>query len=399
MRVLRFIARDKKSIISLSLVHIIIVVFVCSVFSKIYIENIPFGIADMDNSSLSRTIIQQLKNSPGLNISYYADSQAELEEAIKEKKVNGGIVIPKGFNKDAVKMKSPSLALLIDETNMVVGSNIYAYGNTVIGTVNAGFQLNVFQGKNMLPDIAKKTITSFSYGERILYETQLCYMRYLIYTLVPYLIQGTFLMTFLVPALIKNRKKLNLINIKSKGGLRNILILLARILMIMIVTIISSFIGLCILDKYFGLPLRGNIFEYFALMFVFLIDITAMGFFFAAFIDNMIYFVQFFGMINIVTFLTSGVPFPEYMMPGRLSLIIKSLWPFMNVALQFKSLNLKGIGWDIILPYIKNGILYALVWLPIGMGLYFARIGLYKYKNKRIANSEGEEIDLVEQAV
>ena len=157
MRVLRFIARDKKSIISLSLVHIIILIFVCSVFSKIYIENIPFGIADMDNSSLSRTIIQQLKNSPGLNISYYADSQAELEEAIKEKKVNGGIVIPKDFNKDAVRMKSPSLALLIDETNMVVGSNIYAYGNTVIGTVNAGFQLNVFQGKNMLPDIAKKT--------------------------------------------------------------------------------------------------------------------------------------------------------------------------------------------------------------------------------------------------
>lgn len=394
MRILRFIARDKKSIISLSLIHIITVVFVCSIFSKIYIENIPFGIVDMDNSSLSRTIIQQLKNSPGLNINYYADSEVELENAIKEKRVSGGIVIPKDFNKDAVKMKSPSVALIIDETNMVVGSNIYAYGSTVIGTVNAGFQLKVFEGKNMLPDTAKKTITSFSYGERILYETQLCYMRYLIYTLIPYLIQGTFLMTFLVPALIKNRKKLNLVNIKSKKGLRNILVLFARILIMIAVTVLSSFIGLCILGKYFNLPLRGNILEYFALMFIFLINITAMGFFFAAFIDNMIYFVQFFSMINIVTFLTSGVPFPEYMMPDGLSRIIKSLWPFMNVALQFKCLNLKGIGWDIILPYIKNGILYALVWFPIGIGLYFTRIQLHKYKNKRLLDSKEEESDL-----
>ena len=394
MRILRFIARDKKSIISLSLIHIITVVFVCSIFSKIYIENIPFGIVDMDNSSLSRTIIQQLKNSPGLNINYYADSEAELEKAIKEKRVSGGIVIPKDFNKDAVKMKSPSVALIIDETNMVVGSNIYAYGSTVIGTVNAGFQLKVFEGKNMLPDTAKKTITSFSYGERILYETQLCYMRYLIYTLIPYLIQGTFLMTFLVPALIKNRKKLNLVNIRSKEGLRNILVLFARILMMIAVTVLASFIGLCILGKYFNLPLRGNILEYFALMFIFLLNITAMGFVFAAFLDNMIYFVQFFSMINILTFLTSGVPFPEYMMPDGLPRIIKSLWPFMNVALQFKCLNLKGIGWDIILPYIKSGILYNLVWFPIGIGLYLARIQLHKYKNKRLLDSKLEESKL-----
>lgn len=399
MRVLRLIARDKKNIISLSIGLIITVVFVCFIFSKIYVENIPFGIVDMDNSSLSRTIIQQLKNSPGLNINYYTDSEAQLQQAIKEKRVSGGIVIPKDFNKDAIKMKSPTLALLIDETNMVVGNNIYAYASTVIGTVNAGFQLKVFEGKNMLPDTAKKVITSFSYGERILYDSQLSYMRYLMYTLLPYLIQGTFLMTFLVPALVKNRKKLNLVNIRSKAGLRNIIILSARILIMIFVTILSSFIGLCILDKYFGLPLRGNVLEYCALMFVFLLNITAMGFFFAAFIDNMIYFVQFFSMINIVTFLTSGVPFPEYMMPDGLNRIIKALWPFMNVALQFKCLNLKGIGWEIILPYIKNGLIYSLVWFPIGIGLYFTRIELHKYKNRRLFNLENEKNDLEDEYI
>lgn len=57
----------------------------------------------MDNSSLSRTIIEELKKSPGVNINYYADSQEELQQAIKEKKVSGAMVIPKDFNKDVVK--------------------------------------------------------------------------------------------------------------------------------------------------------------------------------------------------------------------------------------------------------------------------------------------------------
>lgn len=398
MRTLRFIAKDRKSIIAVSLMHIITVVFLAIIFSKTYVENIPIGIVDLDNSSLSKTIIEQLKKSPGVNITYYADSQEELQQAVKEKKISGGMVIPKDLNKDVVKKKSPSIALLIDGTNIVVGNNLYAYCNAVTGTINAGIQLKEFEGKNMMPYNAGKAITTFSYTERVLYEPQLSYMRYLIYSLVTYLLQGTFLTTFLIPALIKNRKQLNSINIKSKAYIKNILVLLVRILMIISVAVFSSLIALCVLAKYFDLPLRGNIWEYLTLTSLFLIDITAIGFVFAAVFDNLIYFTQFFTMINIVTFLTSGVPFPEYAMPAGLSIIIKGIWPLMNVALPLKFLNLKGITWNIILPYIKNGIVYALEWFSIGLILYSIRIALSKYKNKmQFKKENGEEDENVQK--
>ncbi|EHI98395.1 hypothetical protein CDLVIII_1704 [Clostridium sp. DL-VIII] len=383
MRFLKFLARDKKSIVYLSFIHISTVVLIAFMFSKIYVENIPIGIVDMDNSSLSKTIIEELKKSPGININYYTDSQEDLQQVIKNKKVSGGIVIPKNFNKDVVKKKSPSVALLIDETNIVVGNNLYAYSNAVIGTINAGIQLKVFEGKNMLPYDAAKSIATFSYTERILYEPQLSYMRYLMYLLVPYLLQGTFLMTFLVPGLIKNRKQLKLINAKPKDIIKNIFIMLARILMIITIAVFSSFIALLILDKYFDLPLHGNILEYSALTSVFLAGITAIGVVFAAIFDNLIYFTQFYTMMNIVTLLASGIPFPEYAMPSGLPKIIKSIWPLMNVALPLKFLNLKGSGWGIILPAIKNGVVYALEWFLAGAVLYSARIALSKYINKR----------------
>ncbi|MCE5220262.1 MAG: ABC transporter permease [Clostridium sp.] len=399
MRFLKFLARDKKSIISLSLLYISVIIFVAYMFSKVYIENIPIGIVDMDNSSLSRTIIDQLRKSPGVNISYYTDSQEELQQEIKEKRISGGIVIPKNFNKDAVKKKSPSIALLIDETNIVTGNNLYAYSNAVIATVNAGIQLKVFEGKNMMPYNADKAITTFLYSERTLYEPQLSYMRYLMYSLVPYLLQGIFLMTFLVPALIKNRKQLNLINLKSKDGIKNILLLLVRILMIIAIAVFSSLVALCILGKYSNLPLRGNILEYLALTSIFVVDLTAVGFLFAALFNNLIYFTQFFTMINILIFLTSGVPFPEYAMPDGLPKIIRSIWPFMNIALPLKFLNLKGSGWDIILPYIKDGIVYALEWFLIGIVLYSLRIAISKYKNKRISRKENEMSEENEKSV
>ena len=383
MKVLKFIARDIQSIIKLCILTTIIVTIVCYVFSNIYVESIPFGVVDMDNSSLSRTVVQQLKNSTGLDVNYYADSEKDLEQAIKEKKVNGGIVIPKNFNKDAIKQKSPSLAVFINGTNVVIANNLYGYVNTVLGTINAGFQLKIFEGNNMLPDTAYKNITSFSYGERALYETQLCYMKYFMYTLAPYFIQGTYIASFIVPVLIATRRKLISIKIRSKEGLGNILDLVARILMVIVLTALTSFASLCIIDKLFNLPLRGNLLEYFAVMFIYLIDLTAIGFFFAAFIDNILYIIQFINMFGIITFLASGVAFPRYMMPDGLPRLIESLWPFMNVALQFKNVNLKGAGWDVILPSIKIGILYA-----IGIGLYAARIALDKYRCKKSLDSE-----------
>lgn len=380
---LKFLKRDKNSILKSALIPIISIIGICFIFSKIYVQNIPFGIVDLNNSTLSQNIIQQLKNNPGLKISYYTDSENNLEESIKEKKVSGGIIIPKDFNKKAVEMKSPSILLLIDGSNMVIGNNILGYVSTVLGTINAGFQLNVLQRNNMLPYTAEQTLLSFSFSERILYEPQLSYMKYLVYTIMPLTVQLFFFADFLVPLLIKEKSRFALIKTHSKQGLKDIAILSARILIIMGIFIVSSFIGLCAVDKLFGVPMRGSILTYFILMFIFLINLTAMGLIFSSIIENPIYFVEIYGMVYISIMLTSGVPWPEYMMPKPLVMAVQNLWPFMDVALPLKYLNLKGIGWNIIFPYIKNGLYYTLFWLPVGILSYSTSIIFKKHRNKK----------------
>lgn len=384
MRFLKFIAKDKKCIISFSIMPILSIFLICYIYSKIFILNVPMGVVDMDNSTLSRTVVQQLKASPTLNVNYYTNSEAELEEAIKKKVVVGGIIIPKDFYKHTVQKKSPSVALLINGTNTITGTNVSSACSVVLTTINTQLQVSVLEGKNLIPYAAKQSVTSFSFGERILYDPQLSYMSYLAYVLLPLSVQMIFLTNFLVPVLVEEKHTFYSIPIRSKEGVKSILILSARILLIITLLIISTFVALCIVGKYFGLHLRGSVLEYAVLMFIFLINLTAMGFFFTSFLENKVYFLLFFGMFNLASFLTSAAPWPEYMMPRGFAQVVKSLWPFIHVAMPLKYLNLKGAGWDVILPYIKNGLLYSLFWIPIGIGLYSVRIVLEKRKNKKL---------------
>lgn len=385
MKLPKLISKDKKYILQFSILPIFSILLIAFIYSKVYIQNITFGVVDHDNTTLSRTIVQQLNTHPGINVNYYTDSEDQLAEAIKKRIVNGGIVIPKGFYQDTLQRKSPSVALIIDGTNTVVGGNLSGYCSTVLSNVNAQLQLGILEGNKLPPNSAMQAVTSFSFGERVLYDSQMGYLRYLGYMFVPLTVQMIFLTNFLIPTLIEERKKFYSVSIRSKEGLQQILTLLARILLLISLLIITSFLGLCVVGKLYNLPLRGSILLYAVLMFILLINLTAMGFVFASFVDNQIYFIMFLGMVNLVIIQTSLVPWPAYMIPAGSIRVVKSVWPFIHAALPLKYLNLKGAGWSVLLPYIKEGLLYTLFWLPTGIGLYSARIGWQKHQiNKRL---------------
>lgn len=393
MRFVKLLKQESSLIIKFILSPIIGALLVGYVFSNPFIENIPFGVVDNDNSTLSRTIVEQLKMHPGLKVNYYSDSEYELEEAIKNKKINGGIIIPKNFGKDVSLTKSPSALILIDGTNMVIAGNALGYSSAVLGTLNAGVQMRVFEGRNMLPYVTNQTISSFSYVNRVLYDPQSSYFRNLMYTIIPFSVQALFLMQFLVPLLIEKKKELSSIKIRSKAGMAAILDIVAKVLIISTVSVISTFIALCILKKLYSLPLRGDILIYIVLMYLLLINLTAVGLIFASIVDNCGYFMMFYNMANLVIMLTCGVTYAQYMMPSGMPQIIKNIWPFLNVAVPLKFLNLKGVGWDIILPYIKDGLKYTLFWMPVGIALFSAKIVLLKTKKKLLLKSNTSKIN------
>ncbi len=363
----------------------------CVVFSKVFVEQIPFGVLDLDNSSTSRTVIRQFEDHPGFKIVYHAQSNDELNEKIKTEKIAAAIIIPKNFGKDVQEMKAPKTILLIDETNIVVGNNALSFGSAILNTLNAKIQLNVLEGNNMIPYLAQQSVGSLSFTERILYDPQLSYGKYLIYGLIAVLIQQSYL-AVLTPILITEKSNIVKMKLRSKQGIKKLGFFSLRIILCSLCAYIGAAVSLYCAGKYFNMPLRGTLVNYFKLITVFIIDLTAVGFLFSIIFNKIGDFNRLSMCLSVPTFLTAGYSWPEYMMPTGFSHIVKAIWPIIYVAEPLRAISLKASGTNVILPYINGGIHYALFWLPVGVLLYVIKIVVFKYIYKKISNPQQEAV-------
>lgn len=377
-RIIEVLKKDKSALGMLLLVPILVPFMMHFVYGQIYVEDIPFAVVDMDNSSLSRSIVQGLGNHPGLDVCKFYYSSEELEDAIMNKKVVGGIILPKGLSKEMSTKGEPKVAVIVDGTNIMVGGNASGYVSQVLGTFNAGIQMNYLQGNGMAPAVAKNTMASFSYTERVAYEPFLSYICNIVYILVPFVIQTYYLTVFLLPAYVEEKHYWIHHDMDKKEKKQRIEFLLSRILILSVTICITSFISFHIYAVIRNMPVKGDFFEYFALTFVFLMALSAIGLVITAFFNekNLIYFIEVYFIISSVFVLTSGVVWPEYMMPTGMGAAIKGIWPFFHVAMPIKFINLKGVGWDIIFPYLRNCFLYFIFWLPIGLYLFKRKISI-----------------------
>ena len=375
------ILKEEGSTLMQAVVSPILTLFLLAyVWSNVFVQNIPFAIVDKDNTALSRTIIAQLSNCPELDITTFFDSESELEQAIKDRKVYGGVIIPDNFSMDVSMKKSPKAEVLVDGTNMLIGGNALSGAATVLGTLSAGTELKMLQGNGMYPSIAKTAMGTFSYVQRIMYDSQGSYIRNMSYTLIILVIQMTFLTSFFIPLMIKRKKAFAEMKICSKRFIFNLIDIMLRILLYIVVITVSSFIGLCLIKKYFSLPMKGEIWIYCVLMAAFFFNLVGFGLVFGAILKKMDYFVLTYSLWSSPFTLVSGVAYPFYMMPAGLVKIIKAIVPLVQVAVPLKMLNLKGCGWDAVLPYFKESVLYSICWISAGLVLYTISVMYEKYK-------------------
>ncbi|MEN6326470.1 MAG: hypothetical protein ABFD18_09760 [Syntrophomonas sp.] len=228
----------------------------------------------------------------------------------------------------------------------------------------------------MLPQEAQQKMANFTFTDRVLYDPLLGYPCYVLYFVELYVIQMFYVFFYLLPLLVEEKKALfaqSLTWYEIKPRLKN---LLARLGVMGITIGISSYIGLGLCNVFYSLPLRGSIFIYFAFIAVFLLALTAVSLAISYFVNERwaVYCAEIYLITGLVVILTSGAVWPEYMMPDGMPQIIKILWPFIHAALPFRFFNLKGLGWDTMLPYLINCLLYAFAWLAVGIILYTSKI-------------------------
>lgn len=367
----QWLKQDRTALQMLLLASLVLPCLFCWMLGNLYVEDIPFGVVDQDNSAFSRQIIRGLQDHPGFDV-YFVEDQQRLEEQIYAKQLNGGMIIPANFYKELQAKHPKELLTVIDGTNTLIANNIMAYVSTVTGTYGAGVMLSILEANGMTADVAMHTYNTFQYVERTLYDPYLSYLSYLIYFIMPYLVQMTVVCIFALPMFSALHQEV-VMQGRSVFSKKKWMELAVRCGYVYVVSALASWTGFCLADYFFGLPLRGTMGHYFLLLGAFEIALYAASMLLATFVKpkHCLYVFELLLCLGMVLLITNGAIWLPYLMPKGFFDLVGFLWPFAHVALSFKYLNMKGAGLDILAPAITNCVQYAVFWIAVTIAITF----------------------------
>lgn len=123
-RELRLIRR-RPALIGLTVVlPLALCVLLAFVFRSGVATNLPVAVVDLDRSSLSRQVVRMLDATPDVEVSARADSLPEARSLILSGRARGALLLPAGFERDALRGARPEAVIFYDNQHMSAGSVI-----------------------------------------------------------------------------------------------------------------------------------------------------------------------------------------------------------------------------------------------------------------------------------
>lgn len=125
--------RDRVLLLFLILIPVILL-FLISESTGGGIRGIQYAVWDQDQSPLSQSLITAIDNSSAFNLTYRAQSYAQVQNLMSDGKIGAALIIPPAFARDALRPgSSATLDVIVDGTNEVVASSVIGTLQGVLG--------------------------------------------------------------------------------------------------------------------------------------------------------------------------------------------------------------------------------------------------------------------------
>lgn len=328
-------AKNEKMIfIVLFVIPILVNILLGYEMSQNQMKHIPMAVCDMDNSYLSRMIVQQFADNETFNVKYYLQDGSQMEELFDRNMARVGLMIPKGFEKDVTNLKSPALLMIYDGSSMPLASAAKTRASEILLTLKTGLLIKQIQARLNLPeDVAKKTALAINFSNRTLYNPTRGYKNFLNLGLCAAVIQSG--IGILAASSIRDgelaRKKIMRIGLVAGkivfyGGMGGISLVMTLIMQ----------------NYFFDIPFRGKLRDAVILCGTFSVAAAALGVTISAFIRNQLLATVAAAVIYVPDTILAGYTWPILAMPEFYQKLAYFL-PFYHFADNLRDLMLKGL--------------------------------------------------------
>jgi len=98
--------------------------FLLLIFSAGQPMDLPVGVVDLDQSSLSRKVVRYLQASPALNVTRHYSSIVEGKADISDAGIYAMVVIPPGLSRDVMRAEAPAITAFYNAQYLLTGKAI-----------------------------------------------------------------------------------------------------------------------------------------------------------------------------------------------------------------------------------------------------------------------------------
>lgn len=351
------ITRDRLTLsIMLSLPMVLLLVLGYAISTDI--KNVPFVVLDESKSTTSLQLVEKMNQNKYFELAGYLHALPEIEKYFQKGDTKLALVIPSSFTND-IGRHGTSIQVIVDASNPNEASTIANYAQLVIQQ----YMQILEQGNAPLASIRTEV--------KMLYNPQMESS----YNMVPGIIG---LLMILICALMTSisvvrEKEMGTMEILLASPLRPTTIIIAKALPYLIVGLIDDLLVIALAHFALDVPVTGNMFLVFFLVFLFTFCALALGLLISTITDTQRSAMIASGAgLMLPTMLMSGIIFPISSMPDILQWI-SCVNPARWFVAAIRNVMIRGVG---------LGEIWKELLILLGMTVFLISLSIRKFKNR-----------------
>lgn len=123
-------------------------------------EGLPVAVVDLDQTELSRRLLQTMDATPGLKVSSAPADLNQAAKLVRRGQVYAVIVVPREFGRGTIRAEQPRVQLYYNRQTLTAGNLVLREVRTAVTTVAIG----IGQSQGVLPAIVVETHALFNPG-------------------------------------------------------------------------------------------------------------------------------------------------------------------------------------------------------------------------------------------
>lgn len=227
------------------------------IFSSGVPRNLDIAIVDQDFTPFSREICRAVSATPIAKVAHRPQSETEAYQMMKKGKVHAFLVIPKDSQNKQKNHETVSVALYLDNTNIVTGGLIQNDIRNAISSLSDDIKINRALKKGKSKKQAKNLAKPLKFSEQILFNPYGSYSAFLLNGLLPLLLIVFVFLTFVL-ALGSELKYGTAGELMEYANNSILTALTGKMLPYTILFLLQAMLMNFILFHYAGAPLNGS---------------------------------------------------------------------------------------------------------------------------------------------